>query len=59
MNTSDFVGGLLVYGLFALLLVLAIILAKRERRRDAVKRLADLAEAEQSFRDGGRIIGDW
>ena len=45
MNTSDFVGGLLVYGLFALLLVLAIILAKRERRRDAVKRLADLAEA--------------
>ena len=59
MNISELVGGLLIYGIFAFLLALTIIFSKRERRTDAAKRHADLAEAEEPFRDGGRIVGDW
>ena len=60
MNFSESAGELLVYGVLALLFVLAIITAKRDRTgADPTDHLADILEDEAAHRSGRRISGDW
>jgi|KBSMisStaDraftv2_1062788.scaffolds.fasta_scaffold740158_1 hypothetical protein len=59
MNISEWSAVLALYGLLALLLVLAVIQAKRNRKANGTDHLSDLVEDEEAYRSGGRISGDW